>query len=151
MGLDFTLYELMDYSATEPMKKLELKEAAYFSNATAMILVNWLYRNNEPGLNDRHIEAYHYVQIYADTIEDILTNLDRVLDNEATYDDGKTDLLALHYFPVKYTVSDWINSCEMFTPDYYSRLEDLREKLGELIYGGDKYDPERCFFYNISW
>lgn len=149
MGLDLTFYELKDYTANEHFKKEHtLVEVAYFSNATAMLLVEWLYRNHSREIIDKHQESYHYIQIYEDDIWDIIHNLTHVL----TYPGKDKGLLALHYFPTRNTVSSNVNSCAMYSDDYYLRLYELKERLEKLVEEDDgELSYGKCFFYNISW
>ena len=151
MGLDLTFYELKDYTANEHFKKEhQLVEVAYFSNATAMLLVQWLYRNHSREIIDKRQESYHYIQIYEDDIWDIIHNLTHVL----TCDPRDRNIFAIHYFPVRYAISNWVNSCAMYSDDYYLRLYTLKERLEKLVdYKDDEEELSdgKCFFYNISW
>lgn len=150
MGLDLTIYELTNYTMDPDVKVKEHKlvEVAYFSNATAMILAEWLYRNYTTEITNRHHECHHYIEIFEDDINDILCNLAHVLTIPDKKDKG---LLALHYFPTKYTVGDWINSTPMFSNEYMDRLEELYNKLYPLVHYEEEREDGRCFFYNISW
>ena len=167
MGLDLTFYELENYDIEETHKKHNIKEIAYFSNSTAMLLVNWLYRNHSAEIINKFNESDHYIMIYTDDIEDIISNLETVLyaihdlDGTKVYikrkDIEQKHILALHYFPTKFTVSHWINSEEMFSDSYYDNLEYIYKRLCGIIYGTNltpatyKKPKNRCFFYNISW
>lgn len=149
MGLDLTIYELKNYTMDPDVKTKEykLEEVAYFSNGTAMLLAEWLYRNYTTEITNRHHEAHHYVEIFEDDLNDILCNLAHVL----TCHKKDRAILALYYFPTKYTIGDWINSTAMFSDDYFFRLEELYDKLYPLVNYEEEKEYGRCFFYNISW
>ena len=91
MGLDFTLYEICGYSFETRKDGFIVKEVLTFSNATASILVNWLYRNNCNEIIDKSDEAGSYILWYSQDIKDILDNLERVLSADSR------DILALLY------------------------------------------------------
>ena len=145
MGLDFTLYEICGYSFETRKDGFIVKEVLTFSNATASILVNWLYRNNCNEIIDKSDEAGSYILWYSQDIKDILDNLERVLSADSR------DILALHYFPLKYSVTDDVTNCVMFSEDYYNRLKDIHKKLVDLLYGDVDNLGNRRFIYNVSW
>lgn len=144
MGYDFNLYEVTNYDWEESQKDFQVKEVLYLSNSLAMLISNWLYRNNIHGLVDDCDKCYHYVEVYGWQLKDCLENLNTVLDEP---DKTKRDLLALFYFPCMYTVPDYASSTEMFSDSYYHDLEYIRDRLSEVI----NDDPDRqVFLYNLS-
>ena len=147
MGLDLTIYELVNYNYEEEVKEHKLVEVAYFSNPTAMILAEWLYRNDTTEILNKHQECHHYIEIFEDDIQDIVDNLEQVINYEGTH----KGLLALHYFPVRNTREQWINSEKMFSDSYYDRLIYLHDKLKSLITYDEDLEYGKCFFYNICW
>lgn len=148
MGLDLTIYELKNHDTKKEQKKHEIEEVLYLSNDTAMLMVNWLYRNDDGKLSGNYLN-YHdiYHQIGGYKLIDLYKNLKKVIQA-----DTKKDVYALFYFPCLYTVDDWVSSVEMFSEAYYNDLEFLYETLDEFLFGENKPSPNnRMFFYNISW
>ena len=148
MGLDLTIYELKNYDTTKEQKKHEIEEVLYLSNDIAMLMVNWLYRNDDGKLSGNYLN-YHdiYHQIGGYKLIDLYKNLKKVIQA-----DTMRDVYALFYFPCLYTVDDWVSSVEMFSEAYYADLEFLYETLDEFLFGENKPSPNnRMFFYNISW
>ncbi len=148
MGLDLTIYELKNHDTTKEQKKHEIEEVLYLSNDTAMLMVNWLYRNDDGKLSGNYLnyqDIYHQIGGYK--LIDLYKNLKKVIQA-----DTKKDVYALFYFPCLYTVDDWVSSVEMFSEAYYADLEFLYETLDEFLFGENKPSPtQRVFFYNISW
>lgn len=149
MGLDFKIYEDVnnDVDLTAPH---EIVEKVYLTQHKAMLIVNWFYRKDAHigNLKDVCGESTHYVKIYGDDIWEILLALEKVLNEEVEW---KKDLLAYHYFPVLYTIPNYISSVEMWSEEYYNDLTEIYETLKELIPTKSIYNKERKFFYNISW
>lgn len=142
MGLDFTLYRVNKLDG----KSYNIVEELYLSNASAMLVVNWLYRNHHKEIVDKHEECDNYTVIDSDLLETLYRQLNFVL-----YE--RNDVLALFYFPTKYTIAEWVNSCQMFGDAYYDRLEQLKSEIGTVLdtlhkNGVDGYQE---YVYNISW
>lgn len=149
MGLDLTFYEVKNYDYSKVQKNHEIETVLELSNDLAMLIVNWLYRNDDGKLTGNYLN-YHYIyhQIYGDKLVDLFKNLKKVI----KADEDKKDTYALFYFPCLYTIDDWASSVEMFSESYYHNLEDLYELFNELLLGKDSISPNnRVFFYNISW
>ena len=148
MGLDFYLFEVINYDGDNVQKKFEVEEVLYLSNSKAMLVTNWLYRNDSTKiLHDHYCESDYYKELYGYTLEELQDNLKTVLD--AAQD--KRDLLALFYFPCLYTVGDWVNSAEMFSEHYYENLTFIYERIDDLL-KDNATDPEhRYFLYKINW
>lgn len=149
MGLDLTIYELKNYDPNNVQKKFDIETVMYLSNDTAMLLVNWLYRNDEAKLTANYLKLNSiYHEIYGYKFKEVLENLKTVLNASVE----KKDTLALFYFPCLYTVGDWISNVEMFSEYYYNDLEYLHEQLGKLLKGDNaKHPDKRLFLYNITW
>ena len=149
MGLDLIFYEILDYDYRDEMKKFEVEKVLELSNSRAMLLTNWLYRNDNGKVVGNYLDyAYTYHQIAGYKIINLYKNLKKVIEAE----DDKKDLYALFYFPCLYTVDDWVSSIEMFSPSYYGALEELYEIIDKFLFGKDASDPSnRMFIYNISW
>jgi hypothetical protein len=149
MGLDFKIYEDLnnDVDLTSPH---EIEEKVYLTQHKAMLIVNWFYRKDTHigNLKDVYGESNHYIKIYGDDIWEIKVALEKVLNEEVEW---KKDLLAYHYFPVLYTIPDYISSVEMWSEEYYNDLTEIYETLKELMPTLSVYNKERTFFYNISW
>lgn len=149
MGLDLTFYEVKNYDYDKVQKNYEIEEALYLSNDMAMLVVNWLYRNDDGKITGNY-RNYHnlYHEIYGGKLVDLYKNLKKVVNA----DEDKKDVYALFYFPCLYTVDDWVSSVEMFSDAYYADLDLLYDRLDEFLFGDDSPSPEnRMFFYNISW
>lgn len=149
MGLDFKIYEDLnnDFDLTKPH---EIQEKLYLTNHKAMLLVNWFYRKDAHigNLKDVYGESNHYVKFYGDEIWEILLALEKVLNEKV---DWKKDLLAYHYFPVLYTIPNYVSSVEMWSEEYYEDLNEIYVNLKKIIPSLSVYNKERKFFYNISW
>lgn len=149
MGLDFKIYEDVnnDVDLTAPH---EISEKVYLTQHKAMLIVNWFYRKDAHigNLKDVYGESTHYVKIYGDDIWEILLALEKVLNEEKEW---KKDLLAYHYFPVLYTIPNYVSSVEMWSEEYYDDLTEIYEILKELMPTNSVFNKERKFFYNISW
>ena len=132
MGLDLTLYEVKNYDWDNLQKNYEIEEVLGLSNNHGMLIVNWLYRNDNGKMTGNYLDYYNiYHKISGDTLVDIYKNLKKVIN--ASVD--KKDNYALFYFPCLYTIDDWVSSVEMFSE-----------------FGDDSVSPSRrIFFYNISW
>lgn len=151
MGLDFTLYEIINYDYEKRKKGFKVKEVLYLSNATASMLVEWLYRNNCDEIPDKSDEAGAYILWYGEEVTELIDNLHIVLGATPNH----KEIFALHYFPLKHTCMDYVDTCEMFSDDYYQRLRVLYDKFAGL-FNGDPLDPDnnethRRFVYNVSW
>lgn len=151
MGLDLTFYEIKTENKTKKCEndKKYVDEALYLSNSCAMLIVNWLYRNDDAKLTGNYLklcDIYHH--IYGHKLEHIYKALKKIMEA----DESVRDIYALHYFPCLHSVDDWVNSTEMFSEAYYSDLGYLYEMFDKLLHGdGAKYSDEREFLYNISW
>lgn len=144
MGYDFTLFEVTNYNFDEPQKKFDVQEVAYLSNASAMLISQWLDKNhvrNDP--NNFNI-SNHYIEVYCWQLRGCVENLKIIL---AENDKNKKDLLALFYFPCKFTIPDFISSVEMFSDSYYACLEDIYECLNRVL---SKDNENQLFLYNLS-
>ena len=137
MGLDFTLYRVTKVND----KAYSIIEDLYLSNASAMIIVNWLYRNHHKEIVDKHEECENYTTIDSDLLEKLHRQLKFVLSE-------KNDVLALFYFPTKHTIAEWVNSCQMFGDEYYNRLEQLKNNIEQVLHNVDEYQE---YVYNVSW
>lgn len=151
MGLDLTFYEIKkeDKKNKNDKEKKYIEEVLYLSNASGMLIVNWLYRNDNAKLTSNYLklcDIYHH--IYGHTLEQIYKGLKKVVEAP----DNMKHYYALHYFPCLHSIDDWINEEEMFSESYYDRLEFLYKRFDELLHGdGAKYSDQREFLYNISW
>lgn len=151
VGLDLTFYEIKseDKDKKSENERKYVEEVLYLTNASAMLIVNWLYRNDNAKVTGNYLklcDLYH--QIYGYKLEQIYKALKKVV--EAPED--MKHYYALHYFPCLHSIYDWTNEEEMFSEHYYNRLEDLYERFDELLHGdGARYSDERRFVYNISW
>ena len=130
-------------------KKFDVEEVLYLSNDIAMLLLNWLYRNDSAEVTGNYLKLHDlYHKIDGDTLKEVYENLEKVL--KAPKD--KQDLYALFYFPCLYTVDEWISNVEMFSKYYYHDLEYLYEHIGNLLKADNVEHPyRRLFLYNISW
>lgn len=144
MGSDFILYEVTNYDWEESQKDFQVKEVLYLSNSLAMLISEWLYRNHIHGEVSDIDKCYHFVEVYGWQLKHCLENLDCVL-NET--DKSRRDLLALFYFPCKYTIPNYASSTEMYSDSYYRDLEYIHDRLSEVI--GDNPDRQ-LFLYNLS-
>lgn len=149
MGLDFTLYEIINYDYKKRKKGFKVKEVLTLSNATASILVEWLYRNNSDEIPDKSDEAGAYILWYGEDVSEVLENLCNVLEASPEH----RDIFALHYFPLKHTCEDYFNTCKMFSDDYYNRLQEIYDALSEFCYDREDHliHSNRRFAYNVSW
>lgn len=151
MGLDLTFYEIKteNKDKKDDNERKYVEEVLYLSNASAMLIVNWLYRNDSAKVTGNYLklcDLYH--QIYGHKLEQIYKALKKVV--EAPED--MKHYYALHYFPCLHSIDDWINEEEMFSEHYYNGIEDLYEIFDKLLHGdGARYSDEREFVYNISW
>lgn len=144
MGYDFTLYEITNYDWEESQKDFQVKEVLYLSNSLAMLISEWLYRNNIHGHVDDCDKCYHYVEVYGWQLKHCFENLELVLSES---DKTKRDLQALFYFPCKYTIPDYASSTEMFSDHYYNCLEHIRDGLNKVL----SDNPDRqMFLYNLT-
>lgn len=144
MGYDFTLYEVTNYDWEEYQKDFQVKEVLYLSNPRAMLISNWLYRNNIHGRVDDGERCYYYIELYGWQLKHCLENLEVVLNER---DENRRDVLALFYFPCKYTIPDFASSTEMFSDHYYICLEDIHEGLNKVL----SDNPDRqMFLYNLT-
>lgn len=149
MGLDLTFYEIKNYDWDKVQKNYEVEEVLSLTNDQAMLIVNWLYRNDNGKMTGNYLD-YHsiYHQLGGYKLVDLYKNLKKVIDAPA----DKKDVYALFYFPCLYTIDDWISSTEMFSESYYNDLERLYNLFDEFIMGEEAPSPSnRLFFYNISW
>ena len=65
MGLDLTIYEVKNYDPNNYQRHFEIDEVMSLSNDTAMLLVNWLYRNDEAKLTGGYLKLSNiYHEIY---------------------------------------------------------------------------------------
>lgn len=165
MGLDLIFYEIKteDKKSKYEKEKKYIEEVMYLSNSRAMLIVNWLYRNDDAKLTGNYLklcDIYHH--IYGHKLEHIYKALKKVRevnenkkignDSMVLFDTNKRDIYALHYFPCLHSVDDWVNSTEMFSQEYYNDLDLLYKAFDELLHGdGAKYSDEREFLYQISW
>jgi len=149
MGLDFTLYEIINYNYKKRKKGFQVKEVLTLSNATASILVGWLYRNNSDEMPDKSDEAGAYILWYGEDVSEVLENLCNVLEASPEH----RDIFALHYFPLKHTCEDYFTTCKMFSDDYYNRLQEIYDALSVFCYDKDNnlIHSNRRFVYNVSW
>jgi len=149
MGLDLKFYEIKNYDWDEYQKKHEIEEVLELSNSKGMLIVNWLYRNNNGKMVGNYLDYHNiYHQIHGDALVDIYKNLKKVINAP----EDKKDNYALHYFPALYTIDDWVSMVEMFSDGYYHDLEDLYEIFDNLLFGDNSPSPSRrIFFYNINW
>ena len=149
MGLDLIFYEIKNYDWGKTQKKHEIEEVLTLSNNRAMLVVNWLYRNNNGKMSGNYLDYYNiYHKIYGETLVDLFKNLKKVINAS----NDKRDTYALFYFPCLYTIDDWVSSVEMFSEAYYYDLQVLYEIFDEFLLGEEVPSPnQRLFFYNISW
>ena len=114
-----------------------------------MLVVNWLYRNDNGKMSGNYLDYHNiYHQISGHTLVDLFKNLKKVINAS----DDKRDIYALFYFPCLYTIDDWMSSVEMFSEAYYQDLQFLYETLDEFLLGEEAPSPiNRLFFYNICW
>ena len=147
MGLNFILYENNSYNDVEIKKVYEIEEKLDLNDYQAVILTNWFYRSGDE-LKHNYNQGSHYIECYGDDLWEIILALKKVLDEENEF---KKDLLALHYFPVAYPVSNYISSIEMFGDEYYGDLKLVYEKLIGIMPSNSLDNRERQFYYNISW
>lgn len=145
LTLSLTFYEIKNKNKT----KFEAEQVLQLENDLAMIIVNWLYRNDEAKLTGNYLKiAQVYHKIDEDTFEYIQNNLKRVL--EAPLDEK--DVYALFYFPCLTHIDNWESNVEMFSTYYYDNLTYLFNQITEILNKKDKNNStEREFFYNISW
>jgi hypothetical protein len=152
MGLDLTFYELKSDNKSKKHEKSKryIEEVLYLSNSCAMLITNWLYRNDDAKVTGNYLklcDLYH--KIYGYKLNSIYKALEKVITTPAA---DMKHIYALHYFPCLHSVDDWVSSTEMFSNAYYDDLEYLYDKFDELLNGdGAKYSDERIFYYNISW
>ena len=99
----------------ENTKEYKIKEVLYLGNASAMLIETWLHRNNVREDPNNFDIAYHYIEVDGGMLKDLLNNLELVLNAE----NNKKHILALFYFPCRYTIPDWV-SVEMFSEAYCS-------------------------------
>ena len=69
MGLDLTFYEIKkeDKKEKNDKEKKYIEEVLYLSNASGMLIVNWLYRNNNAKLTGNYLklcDIYHHMVIH---------------------------------------------------------------------------------------
>ena len=149
MGLDLTFYEVKNHDWDTHQKKHEIEEVLCLSNDAAMLIVNWLYRNDNGKMTGNYLDYHNiYHEIGGYKLVDLYKNLKKVIQAE----DNKKDNYALFYFPCLYTIDDWISSVEMFSEAYYAKLEYLYETFDKFLMGEEAPSPSnRLFFYNISW
>ena len=145
LTLSLTFYEIKHKNKT----KFEAEQVLQLENDLAMIIVNWLYRNDEAKLTGNYLKiAQVYHKIDEDTFEYIQNNLKRVL--EAPLDEK--DVYALFYFPCLTHIDYWESNVEMFSTYYYDNLTYLFNQITEILNKKNKNNStEREFFYNISW
>ena len=143
MGYDFTLYEITNHQE-EDTKEYKVKEVLYLSNSMAMLVATWLDRNNVREDPNNFNKVYHYVEVDGGMLEDLIENLETVLNEK---DEHKRDILALFYFPCRFTIPTWISSTEMFSESYYADLEYILERVKKVL----NDDPDRqLFVYNFA-
>ena len=143
MGYDFTLYEITNHQE-EDTKEYKVKEVLYLSNSRAMLVATWLDRNNVREDPNNFKKVYHYVEVDGGMLEDLTENLETVLNEK---DNHKRDILALFYFPCRFTIPTWISSTEMFSESYYAELEYILERVKKVL----NEDPDRqLFVYNFA-
>lgn len=149
MGLDLTIYEVKNYDPHNYQTKFDIEEVLCLSNDRAMLILNWLYRNDSAKVTGNyHKLANLYHEIYGYTFKEVYENIKTVLNAP----EDKKDTYALFYFPCLYTVDEWISNVEMFSEYYYADLECLLELIGKLFKGDNvKHPDDRLFLYNISW
>lgn len=144
MGYDFKLYEVTNYNSGKSPKDYNVREVAYFSNARAMLISHWLDKNHVDNDSNEFNISSHYIELHGWQLKDCVENLKIVL---AETDKNKQDLLALFYFPCKFTIPDYVSSVEMFSDSYYNCLEDLYECLNSIL---NEEIENRFFLYNFS-
>ena len=148
MGLDFTLYEIKDYDWANCQEKFDVEKVLYLSNQNAMLVVEWLYRNHIREINDKGKECYMFFQVTSDELRALVANIELVLGES---DSIRRDVLAACYFPVKYTIPDYISSVEMFSEEYYYCLDYIRDKLSSVLNSSTSFKDTQMFVYNIEW
>jgi hypothetical protein len=143
----FTLYEVTSHNDIEIHKEHTVEELLYLNNPKSLILSNWFYRLHGHGLENSIMEFYHYIQIDGGDLLDIIECLDLVLNEE---DIMKRDMLALHYFPIVYVISNYVSQVGMFSDEYYKNLKDLYNDLKKILPSSSVNNRERLFLYKIG-
>lgn len=143
----FTLYEVTNHNDVLIQKEHIIEERVCFSNVRGDIICNWFYRLHGNQLSDNIMQPHHYVTIDGGDLLEIISCLEHVLNEE---DKKVKDMKAVHYFPVVYVLTEWINDVGMWSDEYYNHLTEIYNELKKIIPSNSVGNRERLFLYNIS-
>lgn len=142
----FTIYEVTSHNDVEIHEEHTVKEVAYFENVESIILTNWFYKLHGTQLKNNIMEYYHYVEIDADDLLDIIEALDLILN---TTNEDMKNVLAVQYFPVTYIIRGHITENGMLSEEYYKHLTSILYKLKKVLPSDSISNRERLFLYKI--
>ena len=145
---EFKLYEVTSYNDVEISNTHTIEEILSLEQSLANILIQWFYQEDGDKLRYDFNESRHYITLYGDTLLEIVSELEQVLNTNSIVE---RNMKILHFFPKIHSLTENYSKDDLFSEEYYDNFKILYEELKKIVPSNTVSNRERLFLYNIQW